>query len=441
MMEALNALDNIYSLEILFAGKCNLQCSYCVMHKNKEKMLEYDENIRKSVLTGQFQNKIIEKFENSKEKLNTISLWGAEPTLNADLAETLLFPILDYFPHVKEIMFSTNAIIGFEKGIKPYFDCLNYYTKINKRNITLRVQYSIDGPDYITDNNRGYKGATKKVIQALKDTASYAKENINNYLELMMTTKPTVSPENQKYLLKNNKVFEWYKFFDDLTDEIVNLSGKKENIVLFIAQEPTLCTPYDYTNTEGKIYADFIKAIKNIDDTKLKYYSHPLIIRYKMFTKQCLGFQDFFGTSLSCNAGNTSMSIDYEGNIMTCHRVYDGWRSGGANYEEPAKSTQLIYNEKDFNRISYLQKAYFSNHRFRMKLLDGLLVAMVSSGEIDSKYLDIRYRRLLFILMGGATCYAGECGFQTNGLYLIPMSKIRLLCNGALEEIIDYYER
>jgi len=47
---------------------------------------------------------------------------------------------------------------------------------------------------------------------------------------------------------------------------------------------------------------------------------------------------------------------------------------------------------------------------------------------------------MAFILCGSQTCYAGECGLQSKGIYIPPMSLIRLLCNGALEEIVDYYE-
>jgi len=47
-------LRNVNSVEMVFAGSCNLKCSYCVIHKEPKRMHEYNNNIRKSVLDGTF---------------------------------------------------------------------------------------------------------------------------------------------------------------------------------------------------------------------------------------------------------------------------------------------------------------------------------------------------------------------------------------------------
>lgn len=434
-------MNQVYCLEVLFAGKCNLKCGYCLIHKNTEKMNNYNQAIIKSVESGEFQKRIITKFAPSKELLEIISLWGAEPSLNSIYAQKLLEPLLDFFPNVKEIMFSTNAIIGFEKGLKPYYNFLSKYCAEHRRELKLTIQFSIDGPKEITDLSRNCPGATEKIVKSMIDTVMYHSDNQNNYLTLHMMTKPTVSPEQQEYLLMNNKVKEWYSFFDELAGIIDNLCPNKENLLLDIAQEPTICSPYDYTKKDGIIYRDFIRAIKKLDDSQFKYYKHPLIHRFMLSWHWGLAAQDYSGPAFLCNAGYTGTSVDFEGNIMTCHRVYDGYRSGGANYSEPAKSVQLVATLKDEYRINYLTKTYFLNHRFKMDIQKALTAALISAGEIDKKYLNIRYQRILTVLFGAVTCYAGECGFQTPGLYLTPLGRLRLLCNGALEEIVDYYER
>lgn len=440
--EIASNMDQIYSLEVLFAGKCNLRCSYCLIHKNTEQMNCYNEAIIESIKNGEFQKRIINKFAPSKDLLEVISLWGAEPTLNAGYVQKLLEPLFDYFPKVNEIMFSTNAIIGFEKGIKPFYDFVSEYAKKHQRIFQLTIQYSIDGPKYITDKNRGCPGATEKVVQALIDTVKYHNNNIqSDYFTLNIMTKPTVSPENQEYLLKNDKIEDWFLFFDELTEKLEKLCPSKKNLVLNTAQEPTICSPYDYTKKDGIIFKKFIQAIKKLDISHFRHYQHPLINRFVIGWRWALASQDYSGTALLCNAGYTGTSVDYEGNIMTCHRVYDGYRSGGAEYPEPAKSIHLVDSIKDEYRINYLTKSYFLNHRFKMNIQEALLSALVSCGEIDEKYLDIRYQRILTMLFGATTCYAGECGFQTPGLYLTPLGRLRLLCNGALEEIVEYYEQ
>jgi sulfatase maturation enzyme AslB (radical SAM superfamily) len=47
-------LKHINSIEMIFAGSCNLKCSYCIIHKNPKVMHEYNEKVRKSVLDGKF---------------------------------------------------------------------------------------------------------------------------------------------------------------------------------------------------------------------------------------------------------------------------------------------------------------------------------------------------------------------------------------------------
>lgn len=433
-------LDTVFSIEVLFAGKCNLQCSYCLIHKNPEIMNEYEDNIRKSIINGSFQKNIMQKFEKTKHLIHHLSLWGAEPTLNADLAETFLVPIFSYFENIEQIMFSTNALIGFEKGIKPFIDTLYNFCKNNNRVITFDLQFSLDGPSYLTDLSRGRKGLTDIVTQAMKDTATYVHSLSDKNFIMHINAKPTVSPDGWEYLLNNNLVYDWFKFFDDLTIELVNLAEEDSNIYFNTIQEPTLCTPYDYTKKDGILYANFLKAIHDLDVSKLRYHKHPLVRRYDALWEDWIGMLDWPGIATSCSAGYTSVSIDYEGNIMTCHRLYDSVRSGGAYFPSVSKTNSFSTNQKELTKISYTSRVYFISHQLKMDFIDACLIAMVSSGEIDKKYLDIRYRRLLYILMGVSACYVGECGLQTSSLYIHPFSKIRLYCNGALEEIIKQYE-
>ena len=427
---------------MIFAGSCNLRCSYCVIHKNPKIMNEYNNKIRESVLNGTFQKNLFNLFKDNRKNITDLSVWSGEPTINADIADKLLEPIFEYFENATEFMFSTNSLLGFEKGIKPYIDCLQKICTKHNRQITFILQFSLDGPEELNDKSRNFPGITKKVLKTMEDTARYAAVNCKDGFKLCITTKPTVSPENQQYLLENKKVFEWFKFFNDLTNYIKNIIKDNPNVDQGIAQAPTICTPYNYTHQDGILFRNFVREIKKLDLSKLENYTpYALFARFHYIYRDSIGKDNFDPGALLCSAGLNSVSVDYEGNLMTCHRIYDDWRLGGETFPKSAEMSQMMFNKKDIARVSYLSKTFFMGHSLKKSFFDAIMIAMVASGEIDKKYLKPEYLHLIYIMCGSQTCFAGECGMQTNSIYIPPMGLIRLSCNGALEEIIDYYER
>ena len=436
-------LKNTTSIELIFAGSCNLKCSYCLIHKHPKEMKRYNDNIRESVLNGDFQRRLFERFEEHKEQITNISIWGGEPTINADIADKLLTPIFEFFPNIKEMMFSTNSLLGFERGIKPYIDCLQNISDNLNRNIRFVLQISIDGPKEITDKSRNRKDITEIILQNVKDTAEYAAKNCKNKFRLLMDTKPTVSPESWDYLLTNNKVKEWFEFFYNLSKDTGEIIKDNPNVEEYVAQGPTICTPYDYTKKDGLLYRDFIREIKKIDFGPMsdRYDKDTILPHYGRFWKDMFGNNNYPQGCLLCSAGLTSLSFDYEGSLMTCHKLYDDWKLGKQDYPAHAKNIQMIYNREDIDRIGYVMENYFSRYDFRKTIFDALMLSMVEAGEIDKKYLNPVLMHAAFIFANAQTCYAGESGHQTKNIYVPSMSLIRLLCNGALEEIIDYYEQ
>ena len=47
-------VKEIYGLEALFTGSCNMKCSYCYIHKNPKAMKEYNNALRDSIINGEF---------------------------------------------------------------------------------------------------------------------------------------------------------------------------------------------------------------------------------------------------------------------------------------------------------------------------------------------------------------------------------------------------
>ena len=93
-------------VSLLFSTKCNMDCSYCYIPKDK-KMEETNKEVREFIISGNYANEIA----NLSDDIRKISLWGAEPTLNYDLTKILFTNILSKNKSVEEIFFSTNILI------------------------------------------------------------------------------------------------------------------------------------------------------------------------------------------------------------------------------------------------------------------------------------------------------------------------------------------
>jgi hypothetical protein len=77
--------------------------------------------------------------KNNREQIEDLSLWGAEPTINSKLFKNFIYELLDYFPNVNSLMFSTNALLGAELIYNDFFIPLLEYSEKNKRRLTFKL--------------------------------------------------------------------------------------------------------------------------------------------------------------------------------------------------------------------------------------------------------------------------------------------------------------
>lgn len=339
------------------------------------------------------------------------------------------------------IFYSTNASIPFEYGTKYFIDFVDKYSKLHNRHLKLEIQFSIDGPAYMTDVTRNRAGITQVIQDNAIEVAEYASTVCNDLFSMVMTTKPTVDSQYWPYLLEDNHLFEWYKFFNDFAERVDKARHDNGHIFIGIDGEPTLVSPAEFSKQDGINYAALIKKMRtfNIEDLPM-YHQHPLTRRYIGCWKNSLSDDSFFCYGGICSAGASSSCIDYEGTLMNCHRFYDSYKMSG-EYNPAGYKISVAESEEDIDRLNYVQMAFHSSHHFRQQMMNACLLTMIKSGEIEAKYAEPYYRSLLFTFLGGIACFVGECGSLTHCQHMIPVSNIRLLCNGALEELADYYEQ
>ena len=167
------SLIPIHGLSIHFTSDCNMACKYCYIEKRKHEMASYNREIRKALEDGSFVANAKKIFESKKDDFENIALWGAEPSINGDLFKNFIWEMLDYFTNVKEIMFSTNALLGGKFIYDNFYTPLLEYANKNHREIRFDLQLSLDGPEYINDDSR-HPGATASTLE----TAYYFADNV-----------------------------------------------------------------------------------------------------------------------------------------------------------------------------------------------------------------------------------------------------------------------
>ena len=418
-----------------------MACTYCYIHKNKSRMVNYNKKIRDSIDDGSFSGSIIKNFADYQDQLEHIALWGAEPTLNAEYFSKFAVPLFDYFPNLNEVMFSTNALRGAE-AIDMFISTMNNYSKEHDRRMKLELQFSLDGPDYINDSSR-HPGATRSTLKAIKDVVTKYKD-LDGKFTMTLTTKATLTTQWMEHLADNpDKMLEYFQFFAKLQHEMEEISQTR-NIRLYLTAYPTVVDPGEHVIEDGIRFAKFIKALRQVDVSKCSPYQHPLFLQCtKTYHINEYELTPPVGT-YACAAGLASWSVDCEGNIMACHRTYDNLYMGTSLSELFCDDTSTRGDSKNrlnlaMSRLDYQNRVFHRSQNSRRIFLSYILRGLVMAGQVDEKYLEPLMLEKLHRAIGDVTCFIGQ-GEMTGSIYLTTASYIHLFAHGALEELFDYYE-
>lgn len=245
------------NLNIYYSAACNMKCDYCCMPAEDNDPVKNSE-IRSKIISGEFQNIIISnnwKKEIQKRLVDydeydisilepvTLGIWGMEPTINQDLWEQFIIPILNKYDTIKGIFLSTNGIIfDYDSWALPL---LNYCNQ-HQRKIKLWVQFSIDGPEY----------SQKAVNNLLNCCRRY---ETNEYFRIKLSTKATL---NKETLYQD--IDKWYSYMAGLYDSC-NRLAKQGCDVRLVGSEPTFERPGNWTQEDGIQWAKWhVKIPTNI---------------------------------------------------------------------------------------------------------------------------------------------------------------------------------
>ena len=403
-----------------FSASCNMMCKYCDFNDKDYSHANTNEQIRQAILDGSYLEKIKETTAEIRDQISGINLWGLEPSINFDICEDFFKGLLDYFYNVKWLFYSTNCNLNLERH-KKIFDFFNNYD----RKVTLKLQISIDGPAWITDENRQI-GAMSRIMPTLESMVNYAK-TLDKNLFIDANITPTLDSKHMQILVDDDEKFhEYYGFFDILSKKI-NIDGKFE----ISAGVPTLIIPHYHTTEDGILLKKFIhKLVENTDK-----YDFPLFLQA---SAECdMIFADAF-TFLGCSAGIDSLPINYTGDFYGCQALFKIDYDGSKERAQLGWTTRL---NKDYDDWCWRTSLIPKSKNFYFNQWDGQIILLATAGQIDSIYkTDKNARNLLKMLCSTFFCAYGQLS-TTKSPWIPTMSFIRLLGNGAVPELLKLYKK
>lgn len=229
-------------LALYTTSSCNLNCKYC-----------YEKNYREGLQISHPQDysiyieKLLELNPKNRETLISIELWGGEPLLGLEEFISYLPDFIKNFPNLKEIQLSSNFII--DNASELINKLCHRFNEWQPEGI-VKLQISIDGPEKITDYNRG-PGVTDIIVSNINKLYS------NN---LYITTNSNFSRKNLFSFLTYDDMENWFNFFLDNFPENIKFSLFKMNKTNIM---PIGCIPDDekidiWSNDDGVRYAKIL---------------------------------------------------------------------------------------------------------------------------------------------------------------------------------------
>lgn len=438
------------SAEVVNAGKCNLNCAYCYIPKTKE-MDSLHADVVSYLKSGKFIGDLLDLYGDS---LEAFSLWGTEPTLTLDYVTKWLPKLFETFPKLKASNFSSNFMLD--------TDCMiRFIQELPRgRDFSFSVQYSIDGPEYITDTTR-HKNATKRIKKNIKKFAADVNDLQLDDISLLLHCKPTWNSDIIRMVGSDlNKVSEFLEFFNEFYGEVDSLITNPQ-VTHTAISEPYLALPGAYTVDDGKLWAVIEEEFFRLEDKQRQYKIFPNLRNqfegYVPRLQRILDYgREFYikPEMFSCSAGDTQYSLDHKGYIHPCHRTFymndDRYvksivkADNKANWDldhfksnkiKDIRRTQMVHidDEYECRRIVYANTGHHYFLKTRINILRGYIKLLTLSGQINEVYKNKEMELLFAEFLTTAFSCPFEYDVSLGNNKLLPLGMIRLWGNGAFE--------
>jgi len=438
----------VVAAEIFAAGWCNLKCDYCYIPKAPF-LKEIHDKIISRIKSGEMLNDLYELYG---EDLQELGHWGTEPTLTAKYFKDFYKKVIEIFPNFRKTFMSSNFMTNPDNVIKFITEILP-----TEKALTVGIQFSIDGPSWITDVNR--IGGSTDLMRKNVITFVRAINEIGTVHNVTTHVKPTIGPKQLERMSTYKDCKGYYTFFDEVFTEIKEANFNNKVRVQY-AVNPTMAVPAVYTKEDGENYALMLKHQRHMNSEKWKIIEPPEPSHFYRWRQNIDNNKDYYNKhhQFECSAGSGCYAMgDKPKTVHSCHRTFylddkrylDGARSAVfdpifknalGNMEDIISDTGIINWDDKYNLYKqlYVNRCSKDFTKLNVSISMALCYELAQAGLIKKKYINPRNS---YILQQTA-CYT-ECPVDMRFIYgsyhIRDMNFLRLWGNGALEEMIKHY--
>lgn len=273
------AATNQFTLEITTTALCDLDCTYCFEGVKVDKQRLDD---RLDVLKQRIAELADHEWFKEKYDLLSISFWGGEPTLNANL----IIDIINTFQHRDDMIFHLYTNGYNRKRLDKIVDNVD----LSK----LRVQISYDGRA-INDVFRVRVDGSPTSEQVLANLEYFAKKSVN------VSLKATIPLQGMM------DMYPAWSDYKRIYDELNEIGDE-----VSIQYAPTI----DYVND---IPDENLGEMLEVFRTSILKIAKEEIAFYKEHGHFLCSWFDGGETKTHCTSGANMHAIDVDGNSYACH--------------------------------------------------------------------------------------------------------------------------
>jgi len=372
------------------------------------------------------------------DNLTHLSFWGTEPALTLPILKTKLDDIERMFPKARTISFSTSMVMP-----EPIID---FAKELEKRGLKLDLQVSLDGPEFIIDENR-FPGASVKIPEAI---LKFVEEMQGTRVNVDLHWKPTLTIENIRTMNEEpEKIDEYISFFRNLEVKIREMNKSSNVVMREGGYIPTLAVPGKFTSEDGKLFAEYLK----------KLHAKGYESAYTSRLKRIISFSDELGPKrrmFTCSGGDSNVGVG--DNLHICHRTFylndpryveavlekegiENWDisifNQGLVDHLKRWYMPLVDDELKLQNFDYILRGYHDFWSMKLASVEVMTKELAVAGQADPFFLENKdYMSLFTLFMTTAHSCPMEAVLNTGTLQLMPVSMIRMFGNGAFREII-----
>lgn len=436
-------MKKIHSISILLTGKCNLNCNFCFLHKNKAAS-----NLHQIVKEAWENNSYLDIIEKTLNKLNTqttdithITLWGGEPFLELEYFNKKIDKLFKMFPNIQSFWTSTN----FNININNLVEMFELIDKNANNSIKFNLQISMDSIFNTFGHNLPLELYEKNIKQLLTELNQIKFNNLKLTINFRPTIEESIFLEN----FKNPEIIEKYLNQVISLNNFVNSLIINKNITFHNCYAPAPSYPSHMTSQEGiqlahitQLY-DNIKTKFNLSDNSYMYENFGHIGRNN----------DTFSNNYECSNLASNITILPDGSIPHCINGYisvfpdyenaliennDTTGQYELEMERPYTFNPLKMSQEELNKHLYFinegVKNNISTYRYiALAMCEELLASNQISNIYQNKELLFKHINLIESILG--------CMFYNLHNSQIPFTNSPSFFRKYLNGAVDYTDK